>query len=181
MPDLAELARLDHLPREAHGRDEAVVERAQVLHAGGVHSLPDVVALVGVAPERLLADDVLAGFRRRDRRLGVQGVRADVVEEPDAVVRDQLVPVRRRVLVAVPPRRVADRLLVASRDADEPRLERRRPRHVRNLLERIRVGFAHERVAEQADADLRHCEIVGAWRASRSSGGSFRPRTSTGR
>ena len=58
--DLAELARLDHLPREPHRRDEAVVEGAHVLHAGRGHRLPDLVALVRVAAERLLADDVLA-------------------------------------------------------------------------------------------------------------------------
>jgi hypothetical protein len=32
--DLAELARVDHLAREAHRRDEAVVEGAEVLDAG---------------------------------------------------------------------------------------------------------------------------------------------------
>ena len=34
VPDLAELAGLDHLAREADGRHEAVVERAEVLDAG---------------------------------------------------------------------------------------------------------------------------------------------------
>ena len=70
--DLAELARVDQLPREAHGRDEAVVERAQVLHAGRRDTAPDLVALVRVAPERLLADDVLARLGGEDRRLRVE-------------------------------------------------------------------------------------------------------------
>ena len=70
--DLAELAGVDQLPRETNGRDEAVVERAQVLHAGRCDPLPDLVALVGVAPERLLADDVLARLGGGDRRLGVE-------------------------------------------------------------------------------------------------------------
>src|SRR6266850_2043426 len=83
MTDLAELAGLDHLPGEAHGRHEAVVEPAEVLDARGRDTPPDVVALVRVAAERLLADHVLARLRCRDRRLAVQRVRAAVVEEAD--------------------------------------------------------------------------------------------------
>ena len=72
MPDLAELAGVDQLAREAHGRDEAVVEGAQVLHAGRRDAAPDLEALVRVAAERLLADDVLARLGGGDRRLGVE-------------------------------------------------------------------------------------------------------------
>src|SRR5205823_7011976 len=74
VPDLPELARLDHLPRQADGRHEAVVEPAEVLDARGGDAAPDLVALAGVAPERLLADHVLARFSRSDRRLRVQRV-----------------------------------------------------------------------------------------------------------
>ena len=88
VPDLAELAGLDHLAGEPDGGHEAVVERAEVLHAGRGHALPDLVALGGVAAERLLADHVLSGLRGGDRRLRVQRVRAAVVEEADAVVGD---------------------------------------------------------------------------------------------
>src|SRR5581483_2102637 len=143
--------------------------------------LPDLPALLGVPPERLLADDVLAGPRRRDRRLRVQRIRAAVVEEADALVLDEPPPVRRRILVPVPLRRLLDRLLAPPRDPDEPRQKRRRPRHVRDLPERVRVGLAHERVAEHADADRLHFAIVGRWTTSRSTGGSSRPPTSTGR
>ena len=165
MTDLPQLARLDQLPRKPDGRHEAIVEAAHVLDAGGRDLLPDVVALGRVAPERFLADHVLAGLSGGDRRLGVQRVRAAVVEEADPVVLDQLAPVAGRVLVAVPARRLADRLGVAPGDADEPRLERRRPRDVRDLLERIRVRLAHERVAEHANTDLTHFAIVRIWRA----------------
>ena len=113
--DLPQLARVDHLAREPHRRDEAVVERAQVLDAGRGDRLPDLVALVGVAAERLLADDVLARLRGGDRRLGVQRVRAAVVEEPDPVVLDELAPVAGRVLVAVALRRLLDRLRRSAR------------------------------------------------------------------
>src|SRR5215212_262482 len=70
--NLAQLARLDDLAREPHGGDEAVVERAHVPDAGRGDALPGVEGLGGVAPERLLADDVLARLGGRDRRLGVQ-------------------------------------------------------------------------------------------------------------
>src|SRR5205085_11532796 len=60
--DLAQLARLDQLAREAYRRHEAVVERAQVLDARRGDLLPDSMALLGIASERLLADDVLAGL-----------------------------------------------------------------------------------------------------------------------
>ena len=91
--DLADLAGLDELAGQAHGRHEAVVEGAHVLDAGGLHALPGLVALVGVAPQRLLADDVLAGLRGGDRRLGVEVVGPRVVEQADALVGDQRAPV----------------------------------------------------------------------------------------
>ena len=46
--ELAELARLDQLARKAHGRYEAVVERAHVLHARRRDAPPDLVALVRI-------------------------------------------------------------------------------------------------------------------------------------
>ena len=158
--DLAELAGVDHLLGEPVRRIEAVVEGGHVLHARRVDRLPDLVALVRVAAERLLADDVLARLRGCDRRLGMKGVRAPVVEEADALVGDDFVPVSCRVLVSVALGRFADGLFVSPRDRDESRDERRRPRHVRDLPERVRVGLPHERIAQHADADLVHWAIV---------------------
>ena len=109
---LPELARLDHLAREPHCRDEAVVERAHVLHARGRDTTPDVVALVRIPSERLLANDVLAGFGGGDGRRRVQVVGTQVVEEPDRRVRHELLPVRRPALEAVARRGLGDRLLV---------------------------------------------------------------------
>jgi hypothetical protein len=79
----ADLAAADQLPREAHGRDEAVVEAGHVDDAGLLGRAPDGVALAGVEAERLLTEEVLAGAGGRDRRLGVEDVRARVVEEMD--------------------------------------------------------------------------------------------------
>src|SRR5205085_9984413 len=115
VPHLSELPGRDHLAREAYGRDEAVVERAHVLDAGGGDLLPDLIALGGVAAERLFAHDVLAGAGGGDRRLGVERVRSTVVEQPDALVGDEIAPVGGGVVPAVPDRRLADRLLVAAR------------------------------------------------------------------
>ena len=126
-----------------------------MLDAGRRHARPDLVCLVGVAAERLLAEHVLAGLGRRDRRLGVHDVRAAVVEEADRRVGDDVAPVGRPALVAVPVGGVGDRGLVPAGDGDEPRQERRRPGDMADVQEGARVRLAHERVAEHPDADLR--------------------------
>ena len=125
-----------------------------MLHAGGGDRLPELVALVRVAPERLLAEHVLAGLRGGDRRRRVEVVRPTVVEEADRVVLDQVAPVRHGPFVAELPGRVGDGLLVAAGDRDEARHERRRPRHRPDRVEGVRVRPAHEGVAQHPDADL---------------------------
>ena len=105
--DLAELPVVDQLARETNGRDEAVVEGTQVLDAGRLHPTPDLVALVGVASERLLADDVLARFCSGDRRLRMQRVGAEVVEEPDRGIGHEVLPFGRPALEAVARRSIA--------------------------------------------------------------------------
>ena len=152
--DLPELAALDQLAGEPDRRHEAVVEAAEVLDPGRRHARPDLVRLVGVAPERLLAEDVLAGLGRRDRRLGVHDVRPPVVEQADRRVGDDLAPVGRPALVAVPLGGCRDGGLVPARDRDEPRQERRGPGDVADAQEGARMRLAHERVAEHADPDL---------------------------
>jgi hypothetical protein len=152
--DVAEITGVDDLAGEPHGRDEAVVERAQVSDTGRRDGPPDLVALGRVAAERLLADDVLPGLRGGDRRLRVDAVRPAVVEEPDRLVGDEVVPVRRPALVAVALRCVPHRLLVPAGNRDEPRAQRGWPGHVADLLVRVRVRLAHEGVPEHPDADL---------------------------
>ena len=83
MDDLAERAGLEQLAREADRRNEAVVEAAHVDDARVFGRPPHRVRLVGVAAERLLAEDVLALPGGLDGRLGVQRVGAAVVEEAD--------------------------------------------------------------------------------------------------
>src|SRR5712691_6134523 len=161
---LAELACIDHLSREAHGGDEAVVERAHVLYAGRRDATPDLVALICVTSEGLLADHVLARLGGGDRRSRVHIVWPQVVDEPDLGVRDELLPLRRPAVEAVASRSLGDCLLVPAGNRHEPRLERRRPRHVADLAEGVGVRLAHERIAEHAHADL--AEVVGGHRIS---------------
>ena len=78
-----------------------------MLDAGRFDALPDLVALVRRPAERLLAEDVLARLGRGDRRLGVEVVRAAVVEELDVGIGDEVVPVASRALEAVAMRRGA--------------------------------------------------------------------------
>ena len=161
VPHLAELAGLDHLAREPHGRDEAVVERAHVLDARGGDLLPDLVALVGVAAERLLAHDVLAR-RRRPRssaRRGASSARRcrtarSARRRRGRASRSSRTPSRS----GAPPRRPPPRCGRRSRSARGSS----GGGHVMygDLPERVRVRLAHERVAEHPDADRRHCEIV---------------------
>ena len=150
--DLAELAGLDQLAGQPHRRHEAVVEAAQMLDARRGHALPDLVALVRVAAERLLAEHVLARLGRGDRRLGVQRVGAAVVEQADRRVGDDVAPVGRPALVAELGRDRRDRVLVPPGHRDEPGLQRRV--EMSDLPERARVRLAHEGVAEHADADV---------------------------
>src|SRR5439155_3162807 len=72
MAELSECTLVDQLAREPHRGDEAGVEPAQMLDAVGGNAAPNLVALLGRAPERLLAEDVLARFGSGDRRLGME-------------------------------------------------------------------------------------------------------------
>jgi hypothetical protein len=73
-----------------------------VLDAGRGHAAPDLVTLAGRAPQGLLAEDVLSGLGRGDRRLRVERVRPTVVEQSDLRVGDEVMPVGVEALVAVP-------------------------------------------------------------------------------
>src|SRR6202022_3528383 len=97
---------------------------------------------------------MLACLSGGDRRRRVQVVRRTVVEKLDAVVLDELLPVGGGALVAIATRRLRHGRLVAAADGHELRHQRRRPRHVLNLSVGVRVGLAHEGVAQHADSDL---------------------------
>ena len=131
-----------------------------MLDAGCGDAAPHVVTLVRRAPEWLLAQDMLARFGGGDCGVGVERVGPTVVEEPDPLIRDDVVPVRRPPLVAVSASGLCDRILVPPGDGDQPWHERGSRRHVLELAKGVRVRLPHERVAEHADADLCHRAIV---------------------
>ena len=82
----------------------------------------------------------------------MERVGAAVVEEGDPRIGDEVVPVGRPALVAVPRRHVRNGGLVPTRHSHEPGLQRRI--EPRDLPERTRVRLAHEGVAEHADPDF---------------------------
>src|SRR3954465_15132660 len=102
MADFTQCSLLDQPGGEPHRGDEPIVESAEMLDAGRGDAAPHVVALVGRASQGFLAQDVLARLGRGDRRLGMERIGAAVVEEPDSLVRHEVVPVGRPPLVAVP-------------------------------------------------------------------------------
>ena len=120
-------------PRQADRRDEAVVERAQVLDAGRGDAPPDLVASSASRPSGFSQITCLPASAAAIVGSACSDGSA-VVEEPDPVVGDERAPVVRCVLVAVARRSLADGLGIATGDADQARLERRRPRDVRIFL-----------------------------------------------
>ena len=150
MADGPECAGLDQLVRVADGRHEAVVEADHVLHAclgdGGEHG-----ARFGGAPsEWFFTQHVLASSGRGDARLGMRVVGSAVVQELDVRVGNQLPPVCVRALVAEASRCRADRFGISSGDRREDGYRRGRIHHVRQCLECVRMGFAHEGVPQHA-------------------------------
>src|SRR5438477_12851485 len=111
-----------------------------MLDAGRGDAAPHVVTLGGRTPKWLLAQDVLARFGGGDRGLGMERVRAAVVEKPDPLVRDDVVPVGRPPLIAVPARRCGDGILVPPGGCGEPWQERGPRSHVLGLAKRGRVA-----------------------------------------
>jgi hypothetical protein len=127
---------------------------------GAERGLPQLMALRRGAAERLLAEHVLARAQRRQRRLRVEVVRTDVVEQLDRRILDQHAPVGRRTLEAVAARRLGRALRPTADDLDEPRDQWRRPGDVADGPQGMEVGLADEAVAEHPDTEARHCHVA---------------------
>ena len=153
--DPAQRPALDDLADLADRRHEAVVERHHVLDAGLLHRIQHRLRLFGRAPQRLLAQDVLARLRRHDRRLRMRVVRAAVVKQLHPVVVQHLPPVGVVALIAKTHRRRTRGLFVAAADGDHLGDRRGRINHVRQLLHGVAVRLAHKGIAQHADADFR--------------------------
>ena len=134
-------------------RHESIVERTHVLDAGLSDGIQHEFGLFGGPPERLLAQDVLARLRRRNRRLGVNIVWPTVIEQLDRVVFQHLAPVEVHLVVPEPSRRGGHRLVIAATQRDHPGHRRQRADHVRDRAERVRMRLPHEGVAKHPDAD----------------------------
>jgi hypothetical protein len=127
VPDLSQLAGLDHLRASRTAGRIGTKQRCFTFAS----TRSDVVALVGVAAERLLADHMLAGEGRSDSRLGVGEFGPPLSRRP---MRSSSTSSRQSVVAysypaALPRRSPLDRVR-----ADEPRLERRRPRQYASFL-----------------------------------------------
>src|SRR5207249_565575 len=91
-----DLAYLADLPAREHLADaldltmEREHERLPQRHRRGVRRGEHPGGLLGRHAERLLAEDRLAGFERRDRPLGVQAVRQRDVDRLDLRIGDEL-------------------------------------------------------------------------------------------
>ena len=86
VPDLAQLACADARARLLHDRVEADVEVRAVDEARLLGALEKLRRLLGGQRERLLADDVLAGFERRQHLRVVEVVRRREVHDVDLLV-----------------------------------------------------------------------------------------------
>ena len=105
--------------------------------------------------QRLLADDVLAGLGSRDGLGSVHVARGRNVDHVDVLALDHLPPVSLNLLPTKLPGRCFHAGPVAPADHLQARrhLARKESAH---LPVGIRVSFAHELVAEQANIDFTH-------------------------
>ena len=148
--DLAELAGLDHLAREPHGRDEAVVERAHVLDArrgdAAVH-LEDSSAVrpSGFSQTTCLPASAAAMVGSAWNEFGPEVVEELAVGRRGRASRSSSARSR-----TAAPRRLRPPSARRSRRAVGAAA---RPCHVGEGAVGVRVRLPHEGVAEHADAD----------------------------
>ncbi len=149
MPDGAEPALRDQLPGQGQGRDAAVVEADHGLHPvvlGAPGRRRHGLGLGQGVGQRLFDEDVLAGGQGGDGDFRVHEARRADVDDLDVVAGDHLAPVRGGLGPAVLRGRLGDPVRVAS-DQDAP-FEGRDVEVAGNVAPGIRVGLAHERVAD---------------------------------
>ena len=102
LPDVAQAAFPDQARDEGDGRDLAVVEVHGVDDARRLRRPAHPLGVGRGVRQGLLAEDVLAGRRRRDRHRGVQEVGRGDADHVDVGARDERLPVRRPFLEAEP-------------------------------------------------------------------------------
>ena len=151
----------NHLPRQAHGRKEAVVEHA--------HRQPAAVASGVAHPprvgqrdrQRLLADHVLAGAERGNGRLDVHRIRPAIVEQVDRRVVHDLAPVGATACKAVLHGPLTDHRLTSPANRRELGLDADRRIHVVDRTKGVGVTTPHEAVSQHANAnDPGHSRVL---------------------
>ncbi len=145
-----ELAVLDHLFGEGHCRNPAVVVADHVRDMGFAHRGEHSAALGDVHRQRLFAEDRLARARGGDRDLGMGVVRRIDVNHINVRAANDLAPVGGIIAPAKLGGGGLDLLLVAPAN----HLEQRpgfQPEKFVDLAPRVRMGAAHELVANHAD------------------------------
>ena len=162
----ADAALVDQLLGQGDRRHAAIVEPDHVRHArlldGGGH----LFALGHVHRQRLFAEDHLAGLGGGQHDLAVRVVRRADVDHVDVVAGDQLPPVGLVRLIAPVLGERLDLVLVAGAAGLEHRAVLAREELV-HLAVRVRVGPAHEAVADHADVQRgRHGTVLKQMRNS---------------
>ena len=153
--DLAQATASEHVPRQLHRRNEAVVVTAQVLDSRLLRRLPHCRGVSGAARQGLLANDVLAGGYGGKCGLHVGFIRGGIVEHAEPFVLHQAVPVGVVAVEAVTHRRVGYPLVRPAGDCYELGSHDTGPVDVGHGAQGVAVGLAHEAVAEHAHAGSR--------------------------
>ena len=150
---LAELAGIDQLLGQHHGRASAVVVPNHVRNLGLLDGLHHGFSLLGIEGQRLLAQDHFSSLRRCDGNLGVKVVRDGDIHHVDVVPSDELLPIRFDGLIAPTICELLSLRGIARADRLEDDLIARRE-EVPDLGECVGVGAPHEAVADETDAKL---------------------------
>ena len=138
---------LDVLARKRHRGRATIVEGDHVGDAGRLNGVIHRPGFGAGARQRLFADDMLAGLRRRDGDFSVAVVGRDDIDDVDVLTRDDLLPVVRGLFEAVT---LATCLGEFLRHVDQHlamRDRRRRPEEHRHRRIGQGVRLAHESAA----------------------------------
>ncbi len=142
---------VDDLLGQRDGGHAPVVERDHVRNPGRLHRAHHLLAFGRIHGQRLLAEDHLAGLRRRHGDLLVREVRNANVDQVDILGLDQPAPIRLGALVAPDVHELLRLLQVDIADGPQHRAVLDREEVVQPPV-RVRVCAAHEAAADETDS-----------------------------
>ena len=154
--NFAEFAGINDLLRQRHSRHAAIIIPNRIRHLRRLDHLHHLLALRAVERERLFAKHHLARARRRHRDFSVAVVRRADVNRINVLAGDELFPIRLRALKSPVVRVGFQFRLVATASGLEHGFERE-IKKVRRVVVCVRVGAAHEAVADDADVQVFLC------------------------